>query len=157
MKKILCILLMLLLALPALAEEENAFVLDLPEGVTLEEKEGSMTFVEDTARVVAIIITRVPDEDPAAAVIRLMGQFDPEAVIGEDIAAVEGFHALQAVTADKFGEGVDCLTVMILSDAGELLILSAHDMSGDETKAQALLDAVLAGVQVHDEKILTEE
>ena len=157
MKKIICIL--LLLTLPAAAESFTwpGYVLHIPEGAEVESTESAVTFVQETARVVAIIIERVPDEIPAEAVIRMLGQFDAQAVIGEDIPVAEGYTAVQAVTADKFGEGVDVLTVMVLSDAGELLILSAYDMAGDEEKAQTLLDTVLAHVRVHGESIFAEE
>jgi hypothetical protein len=108
--------------------------------------------------VVAIIIERVPDDDPQAAVLRMLGQFDAQAIIGEDIPVAEGFTAVQALSAEKFGEGVDVLIVMVLSDGGELLILSGYDMAGDEEKAQALLDMVLAKVKVQGEPVfITEE
>ena len=124
----------------------------------MESTESSGTFVLDTARVVAIIIERVPDEDPASALLRMLGQYDPAAVAGETLPTAEGFTAVQALSADKFDGGVDVLTVMVLSDAGELLILSGYDMAGDEEKAQALLDMVLANVKVNGEPVfMTEE
>ena len=160
MKKLLCILLMLMFALPALAEPIAwpGYVLHIPEGVQVESAESSVTFVAETARVVAIIIERVPDDDPQAAVLRMLGQFDAQAIIGEDIPVAEGFTAVQALSAEKFGEGVDVLIVMVLSDGGELLILSGYDMAGDEEKGQALLDMVLAKVKVQGEPVfITEE
>jgi len=101
MKRIICILLMLLFAVPVLAEgispADNPFVpftLTVPEEVTVEDGEGSCTFVHGETRVVALLIDRVPDEDPADAVIRMMGQFDPAAVIGEDVPTAEGFSGV---------------------------------------------------------------
>lgn len=154
MKRIICILLMLLMNIPALAEEIPAaeagilapFAVTVPEEVTVEDSEGACTFIHGQTRVVAIRIERVPDADPAGAVIRMMGQYDPAAVIGEDLPAAEGFTALEAATPDKFGDGVDALTVMILSHEGELLILSGYDMSGSEVHVRALLDTLLAGL-----------
>lgn len=162
MKKIICILLMLLFALPALAEgtplaegaplaEENPFApftLAVPEEVTVEEADGSRTFVHGTTRVVAIRIDRVPDDDPAEAVIRLMGQFDPAAVIGEDVPTAKGFSGVEAVTEDRFGEGIDALTIMLLSHEGDLLILSGYDMTGSDLHVRALLDTLLSGLTV---------
>lgn len=156
MKKYLCILLMLLLTLPALAEgaplaEDNPFApfsLAIPEEVTVEEGEGSRTFVHGETRVVALLIERVPDENPADAVIRMMGQFDPAAVIGEDVPTAEGFSGVEAATKDKHGEGIDGLTVMILSHEGELLILSGYNMAGSEVHVRALLDTLLQGLTV---------
>lgn len=156
MKKLFCILLMLLFALPALAEgtppaEENPFApfsLTIPEEVTIENGEGSCTFVHGETRVVALLIERVPDETPADAVIRMMGQFDPAAVIGEDVTTAEGFSGVEAATPDKFGPGVDALTVMILSHEGELLILSGYNMAGSEVHVRGLLDTLLSGLTV---------
>lgn len=154
MKKCLCILLMLLLTLPALAEgaplaEDNPFApftLAIPGEVTVEEVEGSRTFVHGTTRVVALLIERVPDENPADAIIRMMGQFDPAAVIGEDVPTAEGFSGVEASTKDKYGEGIDALTVMLLSHEGDLLILSGYDMTGSDAHVRALLDTLLSGL-----------
>ena len=156
MKKFICILLMFLFTLPVLAEgaplaEESPFApytIAVPEGAELTGSEGTYTFVQDMSRVVAILIERVPDEDPAAAVIRMMTQFDPEAVIGKDHPLAE----------DKLGAGVDQRTVMILSQEGELLILSGYSLEGDEEAAQSLLEQVLRGITVNGQSIyLTKE
>ena len=162
MKKMICILLaMLMFSSLAPAEEANPFApyaLILPDGANLEESEGTCTVVEGMTRVVVTVIDRVPDENPAEAVIRMMTQFEPEAIIGADVPAAEGFTGLTALHADRFGEGVDQLIVMVLSHEGDLLILSAYDLHGDREKAQALLDAILISLTVNDEPIvLTEE
>ena len=157
MKKLLCILLMLLMTLPALAQESDPFApyaLPLPEGAALEEHEGTYTVVSGMTRVVTMCISRVPDADPAEAVIRMMTQFEPSAVIGEDIPMAEGYVGLSAVNTDKFGKGVDQLTVMVLSSTGDLLILSGYDMQGDESAVQALLDALLNSLTVDGTKIV---
>ena len=51
MKRILCILLMLVLALPVLAEENPhaPFTVTAPESVTREDNEGSVTYVYGTS------------------------------------------------------------------------------------------------------------
>lgn len=163
MKKMICILLAILtFAVPALAEgtplaEEPPFgpyVLTAPEGAEVEAGEASHTFVSGMTRVVAMYISRVPDADPAEAIIRMMPQFEPSAVIGEDVPMVEGYVGLSAVNTDRFGEGVDQLTVMVLSSAGDLLILSGYDMQGDESAVQALLDALLETLTVDGTKIV---
>ena len=161
MKKLLCILLACLcVALPAAAEEANPFapyILTAPEGAALEDGEGSLVFVAGQSRAVAQVIDRVPDADPAEAILRMMTQFEPFAVIGEDVAAVEGFVALSAVNEDKFGEGIDMFTVMVLSAQGDLLILSAYDMAGDGARALALLDGLLESLAVDGECIIISD
>lgn len=158
MEKILCILLAILSFIsPVLAEDANPFApytLTAPEGAVLEEGEGSLTFVEGNTRVVAQVIDRVPDADPTEAVIRMMTQFEPFAIIGEDLALADGFVGVTALNEDKFGEGVDMITVMVLSQEGDLLILSGYDLTGDGEKAQTLLDALLAALTVDGVKIL---
>ena len=152
MKKLLCILLMLLLAFPALAAENPfaPFSLTVPNEVSLESGDISCTFVHGQTRVVVIRVDRVPDEDPATAVIRLMGEFDSKAVIGGDLPTAEGFSGVEAVTKDKYGEGVDALSAMLLSHEGDLLILSGYNMAGSEIHVRALLDTLLQGLTAND-------
>lgn len=161
MKKLLCILLAICcFVLPAMAEDANPFapyVLAAPASAVLEEGEGSLTFVDGSTRAVAQVISRIPDEDPAEAVIRMMTQFEPFAVIGKDLAAAAGFVGVTALNEDKFGDGVDLLTVMVLSAQGDLLILSAYDLGGDEAAAQTLLDALLASLTVDGTPVILSE
>ena len=160
MKKMICILLALLLfAVPVLTEGApfGPYALTAPEGAVVEAGETSHTFVSGMTRVVTMCISRVPDANPAEAVIRMMTQFEPSAVIGEDVAAVEGFVALAAVNEDKFGEGIDMFTVMVLSAQGDLLILSAYDMAGDGASALALLDCLLETLAVDGECIIVND
>lgn len=160
MKKLVCILLMLLFALPAIAEEVAPlapYAMTAPEDAELLPNEGVFTFVRGSSRVVAQYISRVPDEIPAEAIIRLMGQFDAEAIIGDDLAVMEGCVGLTATHADQFGEGVDVRIVMVLSAQGDLLILSAYDMDGDTESAALLLDALLASLTLNDGGVLAAE
>lgn len=160
MKKLLCILLTLMFVLPALAEEDSPFApyaLTAPEGAALSAGEGAPVFVSGTTRAVVQYISRVPDEAPAEALVRMMGQFAPEAVIGEALATAEGFSGLTAIQADSFGEGIDTRIAMVLSDAGDLLILSAYDMAGDGESAARLLDALLAALTLDGESVLLSE
>ena len=156
MKKLLCILLMLIFALPALAQE-NPFApyqLSVPQGAALEEGESYHTVVEGMTRVVVMRIDRVPDADPADAILRLMSHFDANAVIGESIPMTEGYTAAQALTADKYGAGIDALTVMILSPEGNLMILSGYDMEGDGDALQTLMNTLLSSLTVADTPIV---
>lgn len=156
-KQLVCILLMLLFALPAIAEEAAPlapYALTAPEDAECVTNEEVVTFVRDTSRVVAQSISRVPDESPAEAIIRMMGQFDAEAIIGDDLAVMEGCVGLTATHADQFGEGVDVQIVMVLSAEGDLLILSAYDMAGDTESAARLLDALLDSLTLNGEGVL---
>lgn len=146
MKQIICILIAALsFVFPAFAEENPfaPYAVTAPEGVVLEAGEGSHTFVAGTARVVVMVIDRVPDANPSEAVIRMMAQYEPDAVLESVLAAAPGFVAQTAVTAGQFGEGVDLLTVMVLSTQGDLLILSGYDMNGEEANVQNLINALL--------------
>lgn len=144
MKRIICILLMLLFALPALAENPFApYEIALPEGAVLEAGEGSHAIAADKTRVVVMVIPRVPDADPESALQRMVFQFDPDAVLEDAIPLAEGYVGVTALSEDRFGEGVDQLNLFILSAAGDLLILSGYDLDGDEDKVQSLLDAIL--------------
>ena len=160
MKKAICILLaMLCLTLPVLAEENpfDPYTLTLPEGAALEENEGTWTVVSGVTRVVAMVIPRVPDEDPADALIRMMMQFDPQAVIGQDLALAEGFTGLTAVTEDAFGKGVHRMNVMVLCAHGDLLLLSGYDLNGDTQAVQTLLDALMTTLAAGGVKLLPEQ
>ena len=149
MKKLICILLAIFcFTLPVLAEENPfaPYTLSIPEGAALEESEGTYTIVRDATRVVVIPISRVPDAAPAEAIVRLMAQFEPQAVIGRELPTASGFTGLTALNADKFGDGMDQTTIMVLSDEGELLILSGYDLTGDAEGLQTLLEEILAGL-----------
>lgn len=158
MKKLICILLAICcLGSLALAEEANPFApytLSIPEGAALEESEGTYTIVRDATRVVVIPISRVPDAAPAEAIVRLMAQFEPQAVIGGDVPTAEGFTGLTALNADKFGDGMDQTTIMVLSDEGELLILAGYDLTGDAEGLQTLLEEILAGLTAEDAPVI---
>lgn len=147
MKKLLCLLLALLPLLGAAETAENPFapyVLTAPEGCELQQRDGTYAFVSGTTRVVAIRIDRIPDEDPATALPRLMGQFDPQAVIGEEIITESGFYALQALHMDADESGIDQRIVMVLLNDGTLLILSGCDLNDDAVPVVQLMDALLA-------------
>lgn len=155
MKKFVGILLLAALFCGLMAQAEDVlapYALAAPAGVALEEAEGGCTYVSGSTRVVAITVPRVPDGDPAAALPRLMSQFDKEAVFGEDLALREGFHGMRAVNADGFAPGVDKVTLMILHE-GDLLILCGYDMAGDGEARDALLDALLQAVTLDGQEV----
>ena len=156
MKRICCILLLMMLALPALAAENpfSPYVLPVPADATLTETEGTFTFVRGTTRVVAMVIERVPDATPSEAILRMMTQFEPQAILGDDLTMAEGFVGVQAVNADKFGEGMDQINVMILSADGSLLILSGYSLEGDEEQVHALLDTLLSALTAEGKSIV---
>lgn len=146
----------MLLVLPAMAEENPfaPYVLPVPADTALTETEGTYTFVRGTTRVVATVIERVPDASPSEAILRMMTQFDPQAILGGDLTTAEGFVGVEAVNADKFGEGLDQINVMILSADGSLLILSGYSLEGDEEQVRALLDTLLSALTAEGESIV---
>lgn len=167
MKKLLILLMSILLCLPAMAETPAAveapstvsldpFILTLPQGVTLSATPGdaSVTLIgaNGTTRVIALAISRVPDEagDHAAGLQQLMLQFTPGATGLTPLTLAPGFHGLATVTPGALdgmnGQKVDQATVMILWQTdmrGELLILSGYDMAGDTASVQALIGLLL--------------
>lgn len=159
-KMILCLLAALLLLGNAFADPEDSlfapYTMTAPRGVTFEEGEISATYVYGNTRVVVMVISRVPDEDAAAALPLLMQQFDPEAVFGDDLPLRSGLVGMKAVNAGKFGEGVDQVTAMVLCD-GELLILSGYNTDGDEGRVHELIDALLLGTSYSGEPVLNAE
>lgn len=157
MKKLLLMILALLLAVPALAEPAGVslppFALTAPEETAAEQGENSVTFVRGRTRVVAMVILRVPDGEPNEALTRLMGQYDPAAVIGETLVMNEGYAGLTAVSADKLSPGVDQVTAMVLS-GGDLLILSGYDLDGDEALVRQLITDLLAAARCGDSPLM---
>lgn len=125
------------------------FALTLPDGAHVEMTEGRITLVQEDSRVVAMVISRVPDEDPSAALPVLMQDFDPKTGETIDFAAQSGFHILGGVVSDAFGEGEDKLTLMVLADSGELLILSGYSMSKDHHALYQFLTTLLQSVTMN--------
>lgn len=170
MKKLIALLMVLMMCLPAMAEtpaEPDAaellspFVFTLPEGVRAQMIPGntSVTYVHanGTTRAVASVISRVPDPegDHAAELRQLMELFAPRGESYTPLALEPGFHGLMALIPDAL-EGlqdtkVDQITVMVLwqtETRGELLILSAYDLDGVADNAQALLTMLLRNAAV---------
>lgn len=173
MKKLMILLMVLLIALPALAETAEEplapFQISAPEGVSAEEPVGGtgLTFVHEngTTRVLAMVISRVPDAegDHAAELRRLMVQFAPESRSGVPLTLTAGLHGLQAVTPNAMegrnGAKPDQITVMVLWQTalrGELLILSGYDMDGDTLAVEELLSSLLSHTTVNGAPIMAE-
>lgn len=115
----------------------------LPDDTHVEMTEGRITLVQGDSRVVAMVISRVPDEDPAAALPVLMQDFDPKTSETMDFDAQPGFCILGGVVNDAFDDGEDKITLMVLADSGELLILSGYNLARDHHALYLFLTALL--------------
>ena len=179
MKKLIILLTALMMCLPALAEALpeaqpteplalSAFVFSLPQDVQAVSADpdaatASLVHGNGSTRVVAMALTRVPDEeaDHAAELARLMELFAPGAQDFTPLTLTPGFHGLMAVTPYALEgagtERVDQVTVMVLWQTalrGELLILSGYDMMGDAAKARTMIDMLLHACTVNDAPVL---
>ncbi len=115
----------------------------LPDDTHVEMTEGRITLVQGDSRVVAMVISRVPDEDPAAALPVLMQDFDLKTSETMDFDAQPGFCILGGVVNDAFGDGEDKITLMVLADSGELLILSGYNLARDHHALYLFLTELL--------------
>lgn len=120
----------------------------LPEDAHVETVEGRITLVQGDSRVVAMVISRVPDEDPAAALPVLMQDFDPKTSETMDFDAQSGFCILGGMVNDAFGDGEDKITLMVLADSGELLILSGYNLARDHHALYLFLMELLENVSM---------
>lgn len=120
----------------------------LPDDTHVEMTEGRITLVQGDSRVVAMVISRVPDEDPAAALPVLMQDFDPKTSETMDFDAQPGFCILGGVVNDAFGDGEDKITLMVLADSGELLILSGYNLARDHHALYLFLTELLENVSM---------
>lgn len=161
MKKLLIYCLLLALCCTSALAQAPAspyapYVLATPEDALLTTGESSCTFERGTARVVAMAMSRVPDADPEAALVRLMSQFDPANGEGVALSLSEGFLGLLAVSAGKLeglnDETSDVITVMVLQE-GELLILSGYDMENAHESVFTLLNDLLAGASLNGQSL----
>ena len=120
----------------------------LPDDTHVEMAEGRITLVQGDSRVVAMVISRVPDEDPAAALPVLMQDFDPKTSETMDFDAQPGFCILGGVVNDAFSDGEDKITLMVLADSGELLILSGYNLAQDHHALYLFLMELLENVSM---------
>ncbi len=124
------------------------FSLTLPEDAHVELTDGRTVLVSGNARVVAMVIARTPDDDPSNTLPELMSQFDANTNELIEFTAEDGFHILGGVVTDAFGEGEDKITLMVLSNTGDLLILSGYHLERDHQALYTFLTDLLAHVTV---------
>ena len=129
----------------------------LPDDTHVEMTEGRITLVQGDSRVVAMVISRVPDEDPAAALPVLMQDFDPKTSETMDFDAQPGFCILGGVVNDAFGDGEDKITLMVLADSGELLILSGYNLARDHHALYLFLMELLENVSMDGAAVYVKE
>lgn len=129
----------------------------LPDDTHVEMTEGRITLVQGDSRVVAMVIFRVPDEDPAAALPVLMQDFDPKTSETMDFDARPGFCILGGVVNDAFGDGEDKITLMVLADSGELLILSGYNLAQDHHALYLFLMELLENVSMDGAAVYVKE
>lgn len=129
----------------------------LPDDTHVEMTEGRITLVQGDSRVVAMVISRVPDEDPAAALPVLMQDFDPKTSETMDFDAQPGFCILCGVVNDAFGDGEDKITLMVLADSGELLILSGYNLAQDHHALYLFLMELLENVSMDGAAVYVKE
>ena len=133
------------------------FNLVLPEDAHVEMAEGRITLVRGDSRVVAMVISRVPDEDPAAALPILMQDFDPKTSETMDFDAQPGFCILGGVVNDAFDDGEDKITLMVLADSGELLILSGYNLARDHHALYLFLTELLENASMDGAAVYVAE
>lgn len=129
----------------------------LPDDTHVEMTEGRITLVQGDSRVVAMVISRVPDEDPAAALPILMQDFDPKTSETMDFDAQPGFCILGGVVNDAFDDGEDKITLMVLADSGELLILSGYNLAQDHHALYLFLTELLENVSMDGAAVYVKE
>ena len=129
----------------------------LPEDAHVEMTEGRITLVQGDSRVVAMVISRVPDDDPAAALPVLMQDFDPKTSETMAFDAQPGFYILGGVVNDAFGDGEDKITVMVLAESGELLILSGYNLAQDHHALYLFLTELLENTSMEGNAVYVIE
>lgn len=129
----------------------------LPDDTHVEMADGRITLVRGDSRVVAMVISRVPDEDPAAALPVLMQDFDPKTSETMDFDAQPGFCILGGVVNDAFDDGEDKITLMVLADSGELLILSGYNLAQDHHALYLFLMELLENVSMDGNAVYVGE
>lgn len=162
MKKlyIVCLLLLVMCtAAQAASSPASPYDLTAPADVLLTDNDSSLTLERGAARVVVMGMSRVPDADPQAALLRLMTQFDAASSEGVFLTLNEGFDGLMAMSEDKLeglnAERIDVITVMVLRE-GELLILSGYHMENDLEAVITLLNDLLTETTLNGQPVVAE-
>ena len=115
----------------------------LPEDAHVEMAEGRITLVRGDSRVAALPI--------------LMQDFDPKTSETMDFDAQPGFCILGGVVNDAFGDGEDKITLMVLADSGELLILSGYNLARDHHALYLFLTELLENVSMDGASVYVAE
>ena len=159
MKRILPLVLALaMLMTTALAESSLSYTLEcfeltVPEDVAVEEYDVSMTVVRDHTRIVVQVIPQELSEDGQEQVRGLMPIYSEDMSDVTDMAVIEGVYGAMGLIEDRFGEGVDEVPVLLLTD-GRLLILSGYNFDGDTQAVRTLLTELLSGLTLNGEPVL---
>ncbi len=133
------------------------FNLTLPETAYAEVTDSRVTLVQDASRVVVIYLSRVPDDDPEAALPVLMQNFDNATDETIPFAAEEGFWILGGVVPSAFGEGEDKITLMVLAANGDLLILSGYNQAQSHQALYDFLTSLLERVTFNGNPVYLPE
>lgn len=159
MKRILLLALALtMLMTTALAESHAPYTLDcfaltLPEDVSVEEYDLSMTVVRDHTRVVVQVISQELTGNGQEQVRGLMPVYNEGVSDVTDMALIDGVYGAMGLIVDRFGGGVHEVPVLLLTD-GKLLILSGYDLDGDTQAVRALLTELLSGLTLNGKPVL---
>ncbi|MCH5287243.1 MAG: hypothetical protein J1E43_07465 [Christensenellaceae bacterium] len=160
MKRILLLALALaMLTVTALAEGSassypfGSFALTVPEDVTVEEYDTTITVVRGQTRVVVQVIPQELEEDGQEQVRGLMPVYSADISDVTDVTLVSGVYGAMGLIEDHFGEGIHEVPMLILTEE-ELLILSGYDFDGDTLAVHTLLTELLSGVTLAGEPIL---
>ena len=159
MKRILLLALALaMLMTTALAESSASYTLEcfdltVPEDVTVEERDASMTVVRDQTRVVVQIIPQELAEDGQEQVRGLMPVYSEKISDVTDVAVISGVYGAMGLIEDHFGEGVHEVPLLLLTD-GRLLILSGYNFDGDTLAVHTLLTELLSGLTLDGVPVL---
>ena len=160
MRRILLLALALaMLTVTALAEGHAAlypfgcFTLTVPEDVTVEEYDTTITVVRGQTRVVVQVIPQELLEDGRAQIRGLMTVYSVDISDVIDVTLVSGVYGAMGLIEDHFGEGIHEVPLLILSD-GELLILSGYDFDGDTLAVHTLLTELLSGLTLDGKPVL---
>ena len=159
MKRILLLALTLTMLMTAALAESSlsytlaCFELTVPEDVTVEEYDASMTVVRDQTRIVVQVIPQELSEDGQEQIRGLMPIYNENMADVTDMAVIEGVYGAMGLIEDRFGEGIDEVPVLLLTD-GKLLILSGYDFDGDTQAVRTLLTELLSGLTLNGEPVL---
>ena len=86
-----------------------------------------------------------------------MQDFDPKTSETMDFDAQPGFCILGGVVNDAFDDGEDKITLMVLADSGELLILSGYNLARDHHALYLFLTELLENASMDGAAVYVAE